>query len=251
MAKRRTRSQPGPLSRLHIIPRFPRKNTTPNSNTSLTCYILASIFLAVMTSVQTLLKTCETQRMTSNFQVDTVPLHNLCLNCKRFCQEWETLDWSHRPLGQRTVNWPYATFLCTVEQLGYSQNCCHFCKLLATSLERWPFAKRKNLMGMSVYLHPRDERKEHLVVIAMYAKATPKNEDGSKQFATFALERFSGTHIPVQQRTMQKADQTRNWRLQGAFCSSAGPPSVPGQLGSGKGLDRYLSCSAHRLSSLS
>jgi hypothetical protein len=124
--------------------------------------------------------------------LSTVPLHTLCANCTAFCQEWEVLDWFRNPVALCSNSWPYSFFICTVAHLTQLHEHCHLCKLLLAALDRWPFARREDVLDMNVYLHPIDRGKDMLSVHALFSDERPKNDETGRLFACFTLKGFSG-----------------------------------------------------------
>jgi hypothetical protein len=139
------------------------------------------------TVLQTTLVTTEIQSCTG----PSVSLHDLCQNCTRFVERWEILDWFQDSTTEHTQSWPYSTFLCTVASLVETQQVCHLCNLITTSLHRWRFVGSADLTNKNVYLHAREVEKS-ASVHALFSDEPPMTEEGGKHFASFELKTYHG-----------------------------------------------------------
>jgi hypothetical protein len=122
--------------------------------------------------------------------VEEIALHTLCQNCTTFFEQWEPLQWFQMP--ERSTEWPYSSYLCTVTQLIEDQQHCHFCKLLLASLDRSRFVERKDVLDMNVWLRFEDKDTKMVTVVALFSEQQPLSAGDGKVFAFFVMERYEG-----------------------------------------------------------
>jgi hypothetical protein len=145
-----------------------------------------------MSSTATQLRTVTYHKGPIRDIVEEVALHNICQNCTTFFQQWGPLQWFLDP--ERTRDWPYSSYLCTVTELVESQQHCHFCKLLLASLDRRPFVKREDVSSMSVWMHFQDEDANAVTMNTLISEKQPLKKGEGRDFTVLVLQRYEGVY---------------------------------------------------------
>jgi hypothetical protein len=142
-------------------------------------------FWALLSPSNSGMSSAKAHRQGSTLPSSSVPLHQLCTNCSRFCKEWDVLNWIQQagPATTRTSR------LCTVAHLVANRGVCHFCNFLLASLQRSQNIKTELNAGLSLYLQPQDNDATDQRVHASVADEIPTE---STPFVAFILRIYRG-----------------------------------------------------------
>lgn len=133
-------------------------------------------------------------------KIRTIRLHNLCWNCRVFCDTWEVLDYLTITKNEdirKSRDWPYAYFFCTVAHLNASQTSCHLCKIVHESIGRRKNLQKHYLLDKNVYFrHYVENEGEIGISLMLYHKLPMDRNDriGRQQItweAGFSLKAYS------------------------------------------------------------